>query len=302
MDLNRVDRRVLILFYLLIFYITLQFVWWAYSLLRLMKELYGDSEVFSTKVWMVLGEGAVFIAFLLAGAYIMQRAIRKEMTLVRQQRNFLLSITHELKTPLAAIKLCIETLSKRKDLSSDQREPLERNALQSTERLHNLIDKVLLATRIENSSLESEEIRTPIILSQISEEVIEQFKITYPNIQITSNIEPDLQLSIDAVHFESIIGNLIENAIKYGDGEVEINLSKSRNGLVLCVSDNGSGIASEYRKRVFQKFYRIGNEDTRTQKGTGLGLYIVSKLVSMYNGTIRITDNQPTGTRFEIRF
>ncbi len=302
MDLNKADRRVLILFYLLIFYIVLQFVWWAYTLLSLMKQLYGDSEVFTTKIWMVLGEGAVFIVFLLAGAYIMQRSIRKEMTLVRQQRNFLLSITHELKTPIAAIKLCLETLSKRKDLDEDQREPLQRNALQSTDRLHNLIDKVLLATRIENSSLESGEICPEIDISQISNEIIEQFQITHPTAQFITEIESNVNLKVDSTHFESIIGNLIENAIKYGNGRVEIKLSKTRDSVEFKVSDNGPGISNEDRKQVFKKFYRIGNEETRTQKGTGLGLYIVSKLVSLYNGSIRITNNEPTGTRFEVKF
>jgi signal transduction histidine kinase len=152
MPKSQTERRVSLLFYLLTAYILLQFAWWAYLLIDLNRTLYASSGegVIRLKTWMIIGEGSVFLIFLLAGIFIMQRTIRKEIALVRQQRNFLLSITHELKTPIASIKLGLQTLQKRKSLSPEERKPFEESAIKNTERLHSLIDNVLLATRIES--------------------------------------------------------------------------------------------------------------------------------------------------------
>lgn len=296
------DRRVSLLFYILTAYILLQFSWWAYLLIDLNKLYYASegAETVNLKIWMVLGEGAVFLTFLLGGIFIMQRTIRKEITLVRQQRNFLLSITHELKTPIAAIKLGIQTLQKRKDLSREQREPLERSALANTERLHSLIDNVLLATRIESGQHPLH--FNPTNVSAETERICLETEIALgkPGM-IDRKIDSDLTTSLDGNAYESILVNLVENAFKYGDNQIiAVSLKKEKDQLVLSVEDKGIGIPPQERKKVFDKFYRMGNEETRSKKGTGLGLFIVKELVALHHGKISISEGISKGARFNV--
>jgi len=301
---SRSERRLNFFFYLLTAYILLQFVWWAYLLVDLNTKYYSaeGEETVRLKVWMVVGEGSVFLLFLLIGIFIMQRTIRKEISLVRQQRNFLLSITHELKTPVAAIKLCLQTLQKRKNLTLPQREPLQNTAVENTERLHSLIDNVLMATRIESGQqmLQIE----PTDVSALTQKLVDNLlKSTAVPARISTTIEGQLKANIDALAFESILVNLVENALKYAsDQPIGVVLKKSDQGIELQVADQGPGIPKKEKARIFDKFYRMGNEETRTKKGTGLGLYIVKSLADLHGASIWVTDNQPKGTIFHVRF
>lgn len=299
MKSSKAGKRVNVLFYLLTIYILLQFFWWAYLLIKLNLEHYGaDSQgVGNLKVWMVIGEGSVFFIFLLAGIYITQRTIKREIKLVRQQRNFLLSITHELKTPLAAIKLCMDTLTKRENLDIDQRNLLQNNVRENTERLNLLIENVLLATRIENGkdTLDKSEVN----ISELTQKIISRIAHTSGKAEIKTQIDPGIISFTDMHNYESIVSNLVENALKYGgDQAIEVKLSSQNSKFTLVVSDYGMGIPNELKARVFEKFYRAENEETRTKKGTGLGLYIVKQLVNLSGGKIHIEDNAPTGSKF----
>lgn len=299
MKSSKAGKRVNVLFYLLTIYILLQFFWWAYLLIKLNIEHYGaDSQgVGNLKVWMVIGEGSVFFIFLLAGIYITQRTIKREIKLVRQQRNFLLSITHELKTPLAAIKLCMDTLTKRENLDIDQRNLLQNNVRENTERLNLLIENVLLATRIENGkdTLDKSEVN----ISELTQKIISRIAHTSGKAEIKTQIDPGIISFTDMHNYESIVSNLVENALKYGgDQAIEVKLYSQNSKFTLAVSDYGMGIPNELKARVFEKFYRAENEETRTKKGTGLGLYIVKQLVNLSGGKIHIEDNAPTGSKF----
>ncbi len=302
--MSRLEKRLSLLFYLLIAYILLQFFWWAYLLIDLNSKYYADegAERVRLKVLMVAGEGAVFLVFLLAGVYIMQRTIRKDMSLVRQQRNFLLSITHELKTPVAAIKLCLQTLEKRSGLTQEQRLPLQQTAIENTERLHKLIDNVLMATRIESGQAIIQ--KQAVNLSKLTTELARGLLQPLAGEEaLLVQVEPAVMAPVDEGMFESILVNLVENAVKYGQGgPIEISLRAEQAQVVLKVADQGPGIPEEERKRVFEKFYRMGNEETRTRKGTGLGLYIVARLVELHGAKLTLADNHPSGTVFSIRF
>ncbi len=295
-------RRVGVLFYILIGYVLLQFIWWAYLLIDLNRTLYSSlgADAVRMKVLMVAGEGAVFLIFLLAGVYIMQRTIRKEMELVKQQRNFLLSITHELKTPVAAIKLCLQTLVKRDNLDKQQRLPLQMTAIENTERLHNLIDNVLLATRIEShiEFIKSEDTDITTLTRSIAERLKSSLS---ENIYLTLSLDENCLARVDQNAYESIMVNLLENAIKYGNGsKVEVRLTRNTQDVRLEIADWGQGIPDSEKPKVFGKFYRMGNEETRSKKGTGLGLYIVSELVNLLGGKLTIEDNIPSGTTFSV--
>ena len=223
------------------------------------------------------------------------------MELAAQQRNFLLSITHELKSPLSTIKLSLQTMMKRK-LEPEQTEKLTTNSLIDLDRLESLVDNILLAAKIEREEpgLSNDEIN----VSEIVRSVADRFSHNKKSISIQEEIKNDIYLNVDALGFTSVIINLIENAIKYSAEEttVRVALHEDEENIYLTIADNGIGISNENKKRVFEKFYRVGNEDTRRTKGTGLGLYIVKRIVEIYKGEITVEDNTPVGTIFNLRF
>lgn len=312
--------RPLVLFYLLVIYVLLQFSWWAYLLLELnsevveqkteLYELQKDqvpahevdffSKELNQRTAMVVGEGLVFLAILLIGIYITRRSFNKEFALARQQKNFLLSITHEFKSPLAAVKLNLQTLQKR-ELEKEQRTSIIAKALNETERIHNLIENALLAARIESHSFQMhvEEFNvTDCIASTIQSRIIPGAELK--NIEL--DLEDNLYMKGDALAISSLILNLLENAEKYTHDKsyISISLKQVKKNLIIEVGDHGIGISDLEKTKIFEKFYRVGNEDTRNTKGTGLGLFIVKHIVDFHNGSIEVLDNMPNGTIFKV--
>ena len=106
-------RNPIFLFYLLVFYVILQFVWWIYLIFSLYDQIYTEAEVLKHKAWMIIGEGSVFLLILLGGIWMIRRAFRREMEVNANQQNFLMSVTHELKSPIASVKLFLQTLKSR---------------------------------------------------------------------------------------------------------------------------------------------------------------------------------------------
>ncbi len=251
--------------------------------------------------FMIITEGGVFILLLLLGLLRVRKVFLREMELAAQQRNFLLSITHELKSPLATIKLSLQTLTKRK-LEAEQSEKLIGNSLLDLDRLESVVDNILFAAKIEREEpgLSSDEIN----ISEIVRSVADRFSQNKKEIVISEEIKNDVYLNADTLAFTSVVINLIENAIKYSpeQTEIKVTLIEDEDNVLLSVADSGIGISDEDKSKVFEKFYRVGNEDTRKTKGTGLGLYIVKRVVEIFKGEISIADNSPKGTVFNLRF
>ena len=299
-------------------YIILQFLWWEVLLVRQTTQITNEqqklTEITSTdaaslekqiadlqakkqnRIYMIVGEGTVFLLLLLYAFFRIRKASNKEIELVTQQKNFLLSVTHELKTPIAATKLQLQTLLKHKQLSSEQQEQLLTNAVNETNRLNRLIEDVLLAN---NADKELQLNKENTDLSKLTAETVSNY---FAGRKVKSELENGITGSVDKLLFPSIIINLTENAFKYspGNSEVMIALNKQDGKINLKVSDLGPGIPESERQKIFEKFYRIGNEETRRAKGTGLGLYIVQKIVEAHNGKIEITDNKPNGSVFKV--
>lgn len=257
-----------------------------------------ESEMISKRVTMVIGEGAVFLFILLLGHWQIRRSIKKQMLLDQGQRNFMLSITHELKTPLAANKLYLQTISKR-DLDEAKRNELLNKAIDENKRLEQMIDKILNATRLENKSIDFT--REKINLSDFVHEVTERFRSFNPDLQIETTIPLEIELMADQFLLESVLNNLIENAIKYaGNSGITVYAKSTEQGIVFGVKDNGNGVPLEFREQIFRKFYRTGNEDTRSTKGTGLGLFIVKQICDLHGWNIKYVKNDPKGSDFQI--
>ncbi len=260
------------------------------------QELYDD---YHKQDLMILGEAIVFIITLVLGVYLVNRSYRREVDNARQQRNFLLSITHELKSPLAGIRLSLETIKKRV-LPDKVRVQLSDNAIGETSRLTSLVEDLLLSAKLDTTYVPNKE---PIDLGILAEIWVNRLKTKYPNVNFHLKLEgEELTVLGDQYGLNSVFSNLLENAVKYlGTGNsVGLGVFERGKDVLLQVKDDGPGIPNSEKKRVLKKFYRVGNEDTRQTKGTGLGLYIVNEVVIAHHGKVNIDDNKPHGTVFNI--
>jgi K+-sensing histidine kinase KdpD len=294
-------RQTAFFFYLLGFYVVLQFAWWAYHLVELTKELKQDDALVSKRIVMIISEGLVFFSILIFGLWRIRRSFQKELQLSRRQTNFLLSVTHELKTPLAANKLYLQTMQKR-SLEEEQKQKFLSKAIQENERLENMIDNILNASRIENNALIPQKADTDV--SALMKQIVERNQKRRQEEFISTNIQNNIHFAVDSLFIETILNNLIDNAKKYGlpDVHIEVYLSVEGKEIVFGVKNEGKAIPTVSRKEIFEKFFRNQNEETRTQKGSGLGLFIVNELVKLHNGKIQYKETIPEGSNFEITF
>jgi len=258
------------------------------------------AQQYRRQEYMILGEASVFVVSLVMGIWFINRGYHKEMMAAQQRRTFLLSITHELKSPIASIQLVLETFLRR-TLAKEQTERLTNNALKETERLNVLVNDLLLSAKLETAYTPHNE---PLDLAELLEDLMEKLRDKYPSAQFSLEAGQDLPYFFgDKMGMTSVALNLLENAVKYSGENPIVKarlVQKNNQFLLLEVADEGIGVADKEKKRVFDKFYRVGSENTRTTKGTGLGLYIVDQIVKAHRGKISIRDNQPKGTVFSI--
>lgn len=263
-------------------------------------EIYQElSSKYKRQEWMIFGEAIVFIVSLVIGVWLINRGYNQEMEVAQQRRNFLLSITHELKSPIASIKAVLQTFQKRQ-LDKNQVDKLSSNAINDANRLHKLVDNLLMAAKVETAYQLSKE---SIDFVAIAEELLEDFQIKYPDLNTRFQAEKNIpSIQADKLGMTTVLHNVLENAVKYAGQSAAITLSISRKGnkLNIHVADNGMGISDKEKQKVFNRFYRVGNEDTRRTKGTGLGLYIVQQVVEAHQGKIKLLDNVPQGAIFAI--
>ncbi len=326
------NLRLRLLSYLVIFYMLIAFAWWSvllysknkdayYAKVELLKMgmsaegIYHSNEHFlhtkeyleltkkyQRQEWMIFGEASVFIVSLVIGIWLINRGYNKEIEIAHQRRNFLLSITHELKSPIASIRLVLETFLKRK-LKPEQIERFGKNAIKDSERLNELVNNLLFAAKLETAYQPHLE---PIQLNELVNDLVDSLSEKFPKVIFTKNIQSEISpIEGDRLGMVSVVTNLIENAVKYNFTEqpkIEIKLTEDKGKLSLEIADNGIGISEKDKKKIFERFYRVGNEDTRKTKGTGLGLYIVSQIVKAHQGKISVEDNQPQGTVFKVVF
>jgi len=275
------NNQLRIISYLVIFYMLLAFSWWTVLLHTKNRDAF-------------LAKNELLKLSLIA-----KNEIKNEEEAAKQSSNFLLSITHELKSPIASIRLGFETLQ-RKKLSEEQSLVLLKNGINDTDRLNNLVSDLLLSARLESTyQLNTELFSLEILI----EECIQLLKQKFPSAIIKVNLIQEIpEILADYSAIRSVIINLLENAVKYSDSvpEINIGLTSTNERCNIEVSDKGIGIDQSERKKIFEKFYRVGNEDQRKTKGTGLGLYIVDQIVRAHNGTITVSSNQPKGTIFNI--
>jgi signal transduction histidine kinase len=249
-----------------------------------------------------IGEGSTFLLVILIGAAVVYSSFRRSLRLSRQQNNFMLSVTHELKSPIAAMKLNLQTLEKYgNNLEDNKREKLIERTIHESNRLNDLCNNMLIASQMEGHQYVAA--REKFDLALLTENSVRDYATRYPN-RFEVDINDDIEVFGDRLLVHMAINNLLENAIKYtpADSPIIVSLTKKDKDALLQVADHGAGIPDEEKKKIFNKFYRVGNENTRKSKGTGLGLYLTKRIMKEHRGRISVRDNDPVGTVFELNF
>ncbi len=260
------------------------------------------AERLAVLYWASLPVGATFLLLLLAGVVVYLILSVKAINLSRRQSNFIDSVTHELKSPLASMKLCLQTLSRRQ-LTAEQQGAFYRFMLDDVERLDRLTSQVLEAARLEGRRGAGPVENVPLapLLRKCAETVCASYRVPVDVIRWNLHTQTVQAAQAD---LELIFRNLIDNAVKYAGPEPQVGvvLRAGADGRVVVeISDNGPGIAPRLRRRIFGRFVRLGTELERRKPGTGLGLYIVHTLVRRWGGRIRVKDRVPRpGTVFEV--
>lgn len=321
---NRVwTRKGRALFYILSIYLLTMFFWWWFMMYRQNSELYrekekllfhihqqDDSELIALKHaellsekerkrLMILGEGISFLVLMLLGIYSLRSNISKEVKLASMENNFLLSITHELKSPLASAKLNLQTLASR-ELSQEQMTTLINNTEVDVTRLNDLVEKILLASRMGHHDFNflQEEVNFSELVELVADISMDRHHFQNLNVKVQN----DIWVNGDEVLLKSLVLNLIENAIKYApkDTFIDILLNKKSGMLVLSITDQGKLIPDQEKEKIFNRFYRMGSEETRTSTGVGLGLFIVYQVAKMHHGDVQIIDQPSGGKTFKV--
>ncbi len=305
-------------YWFLLIYIVAALLWWFISLWKQndvmtsirVSEVKKDDFLYERKLAEIrsiqkrktiqyVGEGITFLVVIMVGAVFVYRATRREIKLSRQEQNFMMAITHELKTPIAVTQLNLETLQKRK-LDAETIGKLIINTLREVNRLNELCNNVLYSAQLESGS--KIQLYEQVNISRLVNDVINSFHSRYPSVMVNNNVQPGIVIKADELALQIMVSNLLENAVKYAgkDNPIIVELKTQNGGINLQVKDEGPGITDAEKHRVFEKFYRIGNENTRTAKGTGLGLYLCKRIAEQHHGKITVQDNNPRGTIIKV--
>jgi two-component system, OmpR family, sensor histidine kinase CiaH len=314
---------VTFVFWTLLLYIIAALVWWFISLEKQNDRIYELKKAQVTRLdtttslyektaaaiekehdrntMKYIAEGVTFLLLIIFGAAYIYRLVRRQFRLQYQQQNFMMAVTHELKTPITISRLNLETMQKH-HLAEERQKKLVSATLDETLRLDTLINNILISSQLEGDQYSSSKER--ISLSDLVNDIVRNFKIRYPDRAVRTEIFPDIRLNGDAVLLKLLVSNLVENANKYSPREkpIVIQLSRTGQSVLLEVRDEGIGIPDDEKKIVFDKFYRVGNEQTRKTKGTGLGLFICKKIATAHHAAINILDNPAGGSRFIVSF
>jgi len=252
----------------------------------------------------LLSIGATFLTFAIVGTALYLTLSIKAINLSRRQSNFIDSVTHELKSPIASLKLYLQTLNRRQ-VAAHEQEVFFKDMLEDVERLDQLINHLLDVARLEKDRVgpRPEDVRLDDVIRRCAETACQRYQRPLDTIQL--DLSPTIVCAAP-VDLELIFRNLLDNGMKYAsDDAPRVDVSIRPEGssqVVVRVSDNGRGIPHSFRHLIFGRFARLGSELEREKPGTGLGLYIVRTMIGRLGGKIRVRDrDRGTGAAFEVQ-
>ena len=261
------------------------------------------AERLSTVHWLLLVLGSLFFALLLAGLVLLCAWLVREMRQSQRQQAFLDAVTHEMKTPLASLRLYAETLALR-DPGPERRAEFLGHMREDVERLERTVDQVLAAARASARARRPR--REPVdlgaLLEQSVREVRDRYRLAPEAVRLEVEGDPIALAQPDELAL--VFRNLIDNAVKYSGTSVDVRVAAraADEGQVgVVIEDQGVGIPREELRRIFQPFYRAGLDVQRRVKGLGLGLFIVRYLLRRQGGRVAARSEGPGhGSRFEV--
>jgi len=311
-------RRIYILYWILLAYVMSALIWWYIALMRqnesmqalrtnelsvtdrrYQEKLETIREASRRKEMQYIGEGTIFFILIAAGAVVLFRAVNIQFNITRQQEHFMMAVTHELKTPIAVTKLNLETLQKRK-LVPEMQENLIQKTIQENNRMNALCNNLLLSTQMDGGHYRPA--MEKIEWSKFVEQRLREHEDRFPDCKVIFEHMESGFISGDHFLLQIAIQNLLDNARKYSPkGQpISVGLHLKNQLLILEIADAGIGIPDQDKQRVFEKFYRSVRQENQAAKGTGLGLFLVKRIIDKHQGKVWIKDNQPQGTTFVI--
>jgi len=309
-----------VVYWFFLVYIVAALVWWYIALQQQnhqmsyykIQELYAGDPAYLARLDLItaeekrksiqyISEGATFLLSILVVAVFLYRAVRRQLKISQQQQNFMMAVTHELKTPIAIAKLNLETLQRHK-LDEAKQQKLVQATLQEANRLNSLASNILISAQLEAGGYQLS--REELDFSLLADTCLHDFRRRFPERRVEAAIAEDVDIKGDPLLLEILVNNLLENAVKYSPATsvIYISLGRKQHQVILTVADEGPGIPDAEKKKIFDRFYRVGNEQVRTTKGTGLGLYLCKKIAADHKADIGVTNNTPTGSIFAVHF
>jgi signal transduction histidine kinase len=273
-------------------------VGWIYVILRnqeLSKQVTGN-------MWLLVG-GIVSFGVIITVLVLFSVFLARQIIEVRRQTTFIDSVTHELRSPLASLSLCLQTLARR-ELAPEKQRVLREMMLADVERLSAFVDDILNASRLGHGdrSHAVSDVQLDELVARCATNVARRHDVQEEAVRV--DVPHGLVLRCDPTALELIVKNLLDNAVKYSDDSPNVTVSAREEGTTVELEfvDQGIGIPREELKRVLERFYRVSEEPVRARRGTGLGLFVVSALVRNLGGKLRIySDGRGLGTRVQVR-
>jgi signal transduction histidine kinase len=253
------------------------------------RENQSLTRAFDANRWLLAG-GIISLAVVMCVVVLFSVNLVREILEGRRQQTFIDSVTHELKSPLASIKLCLDTLA-REGLSPPQRQDLRHMMLTDVERLTVFVDDILEASRIAHGRRSQlwTVVDVPALLERAADNIRRRHNLGDDAIQIETS--KGLQTTTDPTALETVLKNILDNAVKYSPAppRVQVKLAPSDAGqLEITVTDQGIGVERNQLKRIFKRFYRSPDPQVYERSGTGLGLYVVQQLLRNIGGTVQV--------------
>ncbi len=244
--------------------------------------------------WLILLEGCLLMLIILAGVYIIFVYWNKQARLNRLQSNFVSSVSHELKSPLASIQLYLETMKYQK-VSKEESDEFVEMMLTDTERLASLINNILESSKYDpkNMQLQFQSVQLGTFLREVVEGLKRQFEER--NCEVKLEITEDCELMLDTRAMQMVFNNLIGNALRYSPigAPLTIRVRKGKKYCEIDFIDQGMGLGKKDLKKIFRKFYRVTNKKSQNIEGAGLGLFISKEIVRTHKGQMRVSSEGP---------
>ncbi|WP_306353648.1 sensor histidine kinase [Flavobacterium sp. '19STA2R22 D10 B1'] len=256
-------------------------------------------EIVLKKMVALLVFSFLLLAFVVLLFYLSLKNLITQKKIADIKTDFINNITHEFQTPLATMDIAVKTLERKNaELSPEH----FNNTIALIERQNNRLQKLfrqVTEVSLEDAPLKPNEIQ--MVGSKEIIEFVEDFKISRPDIQIQCHTEQkETALKVDPFYLNTVLINLLDNAVKYGANQIEVNLNTINNNYTITVKDNAIGIPKKEQTAIFEKFYRIEKGNIHNTKGLGLGLFYIRQIVESYKGTITVESEVGNGSSFII--